>query len=75
MPKPIQWNGKQYRPAKFNEGYQPGTVDDMLIKRQESLHERRLRQWQKERDAPIRQPPEPILRMFGKWLKGIFRRQ
>lgn len=67
--KEPQWDGKVYRPVKFGEGRQPGTVESEKLKRQRRAEMARFREERAAREEAQRDPLEwfhrPIAKVLG----------
>jgi hypothetical protein len=64
----VKFNGKVYRPAKFNEGLQLGTVEWELMQRQIRAQNRRDdKQWEAMQAARAAEPKPMREHLFEVW--------
>lgn len=68
-----KWDGKMYRPVKFGEGLQPGTVESEHINRQRRAELARFREERATRQAAEKDPLEWIHRPIAKVLGFLLR--
>jgi hypothetical protein len=64
MTRKVRFNGKVYKPIKFGEGLQPGTVEWEMIQAQERAAERKAeRDWKNRKPQPEPEPrlPAPVV--------------
>lgn len=64
-----KWDGKMYRPVKFGEGRQPGTVESERMKRQRRAEMKRFKEERAALQAAEKDPLEwfhrPIAKVLG----------